>query len=293
MGFISKIKNILFEEEEIEEPIKEVKKEEKKPVINRSFDDEQVKLEKAKEEISDKNETGIFEKEPSFNFPDFDEDEFASTMPKVKDVPLVNDYRETKPQVKEVKKEEPPKKPEYRTSSRGFSIFETTKSKNIVPDKPKKFKPSPIISPVYGILDKDYHPDDIEQRDDETSIKRANRLDLETVRKKAFAPRIKEIEIPEEPTIEEPEITIPEEPKKAITKKSVDELLAESAEEAVIVDEDLNVENNIKEIEDELDKISDDMVLDEKPKEKDEDDTLEQDLFELIDSMYDDNGKDE
>ena len=294
MGFISKIKNILFEEEDVDEPVKEVKKEEKKPVVNNSFNEEQEKLEKAREEISDKSELDIFEKEPSFNFPDFDEDEFASSVPKIKDAPLVTDFRETKPEPKEEVKEEPPKKTEYRSSSRGFSIFETSKSKSLVSDKPKKFKPSPIISPVYGILDKDYHPDDIEEREDETSIKRANKLDLETVRKKAFEPKrevVKEVEVPKEPEIEEEEVE--EKPLPTISKKSVDELLAESAEEAVIVDEDLNVENNIKEIEDELDKISDDMVLDEKPKEKDEDDTLEQDLFELIDSMYDDNGKDE
>ena len=299
MGLFSKIKNILFEEEEIEVPIKEQKKVEK--VEEEVVPEVEVKLEKAKQTVDESEDVALFDKEPTFNFPDFDEDEFENTLPKYKEEKKEDTSRLYFEHQRELKKEEPKKeelrhKSDIRSIGRGYSPLDKTAKDNA----PKKFVPSPIISPVYGILDKDYHPDDISTRE-ETDLKR-NKLDVDTVRKKAFEPKVikteeepvKEVEEVKEETVE----VIPEpvkEPKKEEKKpkKSVDELLADSAEEVVAVDENLNVENNIKEIEDELDKIDDELVLDEKPKEKDEDDTLEQDLFELIDSMYEDDKEDE
>lgn len=301
MGLFSKIKNILFEEEEIEVPVKEVKKiekvEKKEEVI---LPKPEEKLEKAKQVVKESEDVNLFDSEPTFNFPDFDEDEFENTLPKYKEEPKKEEpqklYFEHQ---RELKKEEPKKeelrhKSDLRSIGRGYSPLD----KGLKDNTPKKFVPSPIISPVYGILDKDYHPDDISTRED-TDLKR-NKLDVDTVRKKAFEPKPvkEEKELPkkvEEEPVEEKQVKepIPEVKKEEKPKKSVDELLADSAEEVVAVDENLNVENNIKEIEDELDKIDDELVLDEKPKEKDEDDTLEQDLFELIDSMYEDDKEDE
>ena len=305
MGLFGKIKNILFEEEEIEVPIKETKKVEKQPEEDMFLDNQEEKLEKAKQVVEESETTTLFEKEPSFNFPDFDEDEFENTLPKYKEEPeetrssklYVEHQRELNIEKEEKRKEESRKKNEVRSIGRGFSLFDKAPSEA---EPKKKFTPSPIISPVYGILDKDYHPDDISSRDGDNNIKRGNKLDVDTVRKKAFEPKeVKEEKVEEKPVeevkpVKEEKKTEPvKEIKDEEIKKSVDELLADSAEEATIVDEDLNVENNIKEIEDELDKIDDELVLDEKPKEKDEDDTLEQDLFELIDSMYEDKKEDE
>ena len=292
MGLFGKIKNILFEEEEIEVPVKEVKKVEKFNEDKIEFKQED-KLEKAKQVVEQSEPSSLFDKEPTFNFPDFDEDEFESTLPQHKEVnePLketrtsklyTEHQRELKKEEEPIKKKEDSyKKNEVRSIGRGLNAFD--KVPTLKAEK-KKFTPSPIISPVYGILDKDYHPDDISSKE-EGDIKRISKLDVDTVRKKAFEPK------PEKEKVVEKKEPI-KEPKEEI-KKSVDELLADSAEEATIVDEDLNVENNIKEIEDELDRIDDELVLDEKPKEKDEDDTLEQDLFELIDSMYEDKKEDE
>ncbi|MBQ9834197.1 MAG: hypothetical protein IJO33_03295 [Bacilli bacterium] len=275
MGFISKIKNILFEEEEIEVPVTPVKEE--KIATPTAVIEAEEKLEQAKKTITiheDLSERELFKSENTFNFPAFDEDEFENTLPKPKPK-VVREYPE------ERKKKVEPVKHDYR-------LFE--RERDIRNNEKRKFKPSPIISPVYGILDKDYHPDDIMPKVKEDAIKRQSRLDVDVVRKKAFGSLeddIKDtIEEPEEIELKKPyELEIPE-----IKAKTLDELLEDSAEETIIVDEDLELENNIKEIEDELDKIDeeDDLILDDKIKEPSDDDTLEQDLFELIDSMYDD-----
>lgn len=49
----------------------------------------------------------------------------------------------------------------------------------------KVFKPTPIISPVYGILDKNYHKDDIVERK-EISYKPVASTNVDTVRNKAY-----------------------------------------------------------------------------------------------------------
>lgn len=56
--------------------------------------------------------------------------------------------------------------------------------KNIKP----KFKASPVISPVYGVLDKNYTKEEVKERtDDNITMKRpSKKVDFETVRKKAF-----------------------------------------------------------------------------------------------------------
>ncbi len=55
--------------------------------------------------------------------------------------------------------------------------------KNIKP----KFKASPVISPVYGVLDKNYTKEEVKERTESTTMKRpSKKVDFETVRKKAF-----------------------------------------------------------------------------------------------------------
>ena len=54
--------------------------------------------------------------------------------------------------------------------------------------KPKKFKPTPVISPVYGVLDKNYTKDEVKVQDENAyEIQRSSKkIDFETVRNKAF-----------------------------------------------------------------------------------------------------------
>ena len=74
MGLFNKLKNVLFEEEEIEVPVEEPKKEE---VVK-----EEPKIEPVKknisvtEDIPSLNVEG-YKPEKSFDFPVFDEEEFA------------------------------------------------------------------------------------------------------------------------------------------------------------------------------------------------------------------------
>ena len=51
-----------------------------------------------------------------------------------------------------------------------------------------KFKASPVISPVYGVLDKNYTKEEVKEKtDDNNTMKRpSKKVDFETVRKKAF-----------------------------------------------------------------------------------------------------------
>lgn len=287
MGFMSKIKNILFEEEEIEEP---VYKEEvvEKPVIKREApvrDEEVLEYQRPKEvkpvesveELSDRE---LFKSESTFKFPAFDEEEFEKTMPKPRPTNVMA-YE---------KKKEKPKRPEY-------SRYERVESPVV---EKKKFKPSPIISPVYGILDKDYKPEDImPKKKSENEVKRKV-LDVDSVRKKAFGTLEDDIE----KTMQEPVVSFYEESeelkrekkdaelKKELEEKvkTIDELLEDSVTDEIEVSLEKTKEINIEEIEEELDNLEEetlailDGIDDVEPNL--EEDTLESDLFDLIDSMY-------
>ena len=61
----------------------------------------------------------------------------------------------------------------------------TTKEKKEEP-KEKTFKPTPIISPIYGILDKNYHKEDIVERKDTTPLKPKGGVSIDSIRNKAY-----------------------------------------------------------------------------------------------------------
>lgn len=107
-----------------------------------------------------------------FTFPiDFEED----YIPKRSN--NVNVLTAQKEKVKE-KKEKPVETP--RTSTL-YPKKEASKEK-------PKFKASPVISPVYGILDKNYKKEEVTVKDETTVIMKrpSKKVDFETVRKKAF-----------------------------------------------------------------------------------------------------------
>lgn len=292
MSFISKIKNILFEEEVIEEPVnvkeevkvsenvskKTIVEPEKKPPLFDLIDDDPIIEEPKREKISfeEDSERELFKSERTFNFPVFDEEEFESSVPRVRSSNVLA-------------KEKPIRKPEKRLE---YPRYERTER---VEDK-KKFKPSPIISPVYGILDKDYTKDDIIPKRKDDDIPRRRELTIESVRKKAFGNLEDEIENtitkPREEFFEEVTEELEKTHEEVIfeEKRDIEELLRDSAHEEIIVPED-NDDFIIDDIESELEKLDEEDTLEQLDKEEktfDEEDTLEQDLFELIDSMYDD-----
>lgn len=283
MSIVRKIKDILFEEEDTEEikivpEVKEVVKEEKQPVIK--FNDD---LEPKENVTEQKSERELFNDVNSFKFPEFDEVEFDTSYRKAQQ-PKNNALEFERKKTYE-------KNNDYGRRDYGrneFSKYDKIDNKEII-DR-KKFKPSPIISPVYGVLNKDYTPDDVINKDEV-----ASNIDIDAVRKKAFEAPVEEKEMPKRKTIDEivdePVVTFFEEKQKNDTvefvdEKSVDEIIEETNE---IVNDITPKEKNLDAIEEELEKldVEKDEIIDDKY-----DDELDNDLFDLIDSMYDDGEED-
>ena len=73
-------------------------------------------------------------------------------------------------------------------------VSELYPKKEVVKEKPK-FKATPVISPVYGILDKNYKKEEVKEKsEDNFEMKRpSKKVDFETVRKKAFGNLVDDI----------------------------------------------------------------------------------------------------
>ena len=290
MGLLNKIKGILFEEVEEDEVVSTPKSEEKKPIAEKIEPQRKVEepVEKSVPKVTapvketkteNLNERDLFKSDNISPFFDFDEEEFS------------NMSRVQKPKTTNVMEYERKKRVEKRYDMGNFSKIERTE----VVEK-KKFKPSPIISPVYGILNEDYKPEDIKSKTDNVVN---TGLDFNSVRKKAFG----------EETLGEPEATYYEESVTVKVKeneeekqqkvKTIDELLEDTSDVTIDVDEKNSVEDkNNKEATDEVadyERIDKDLeevtakcdVNKTEMKKFEDDDTLENDLFDLIDSMYD------
>lgn len=133
--------------EEVEEKVEEKPKEEE-------IQKEVISVEIPSPTRSEKHiEEVKEEKEPEYKFPFFDDNEFENTYVK-------------------------PEKKEKRTQKEVYKPLKEEK---------KTFKPSPIISPVYGILDKGYQKDEGNFKTDNLpsyySPKEAN---VDVIRKKAY-----------------------------------------------------------------------------------------------------------
>lgn len=310
MGLFNKLKNVLFEEEEVDEEVvtpAEDTTPAPKENIFRSVDDVEddyrplpkKDLEvKPKEptfekiEPEDISERELFRSESTFKFPTFDEDEFNSSMPKLKE----EDYSFKK---KEEKRSE-------------YSRLDMLRKSEDTKEEKKRFKPSPVISPVYGILDKDYKAEDIVEasKNEDSKILTSKDLDVDSVRAKAFGklennieksvrktvvnqetyevkkevkstPKVKEekeeVIISEEPILEDSHNLIEE------RAKTIDELLKDASDTVIDIDNEIN--DVTKAFDDEE---IDEIINEEKPsRESVENDTLENDLYDLIDSMYD------
>lgn len=290
MGLLNKIKGILFEEVEEDEVVSTPKIEERKPIAEKIEPQRKVEepVEKSVPKVTapvketkteNLNERDLFKSDNISPFFDFDEEEFS------------NMSRVQKPKTTNVMEYERKKRVEKRYDMGNFSKIERTE----VVEK-KKFKPSPIISPVYGILNEDYKPEDIKSKTDNVVN---TRLDFNSVRKKAFG----------EETLGEPEATYYEESVTVKVKeneeekqqkvKTIDELLEDTSDVTIDVDEKNSVEDkNNKEATDEVadyERIDKDLeevtakcdVNKTEMRKVEDDDTLENDLFDLIDSMYD------
>ncbi len=284
---LNKMKSFLFDEEDEEErPVKKRSDEKKKKI--ESFEEtkeinikntpivEELYMEDESDKviISDTVGSRAEKKENEFKFPEFDDDDF-----------LVNPK---KPEpITPVIKEEPKR-----------ILYQGSKKRR---DEVKKFKPSPIISPIYGLIDQNGNVNNEGLKTPESS-RTDEEVRYEQIRKKAYGIMDKELENTitrlNKKTIEEAEKEAEEnEALSRVVKNSdaseieVSEVVNSSADDE---DDDMILPNvNFKEIDvdKERGKVTDknvkkaEMEIDPND-EDDDDDTKEQDLFNLIDTMY-------
>lgn len=273
MGLFGKIKDILFDEEEVVEestpknlevkkPVEEkpqVATEYKPPVVNRPIKKETV----SQENDYVRQEVKEYKMENTFPFPDFDEDEFDSVRPI------------QKPKTTNVLDYERNKRKERKVEHNRLDRVEVVEK--------KKFKPSPIISPVYGILNEDYVASDITNRGE--PVPQKSSISVESVRKKAFGSLDEPIKKEVKEVYKETETVNSYEPieRKEQKVKTIDELLEDTADVAIPLEQ----EEIIPEIEPVKKEVIEPTMHEKTKTESIDEDTLENDLFDLIDSMYD------
>ena len=124
--------------------------------------------------------------------------------------PSIKKEEEVPPVVEEVVKEERSSSPIFfddndfanleppkRSTRKPFTQVEKPKKKEEVKVEKKIFKPTPIISPVYGVLDKNYHKEDIRTKNNSFNSTYYNHKDvsIDDIRKKAYGTLEDELEI--------------------------------------------------------------------------------------------------
>lgn len=278
MGVFTKLKNIFYDEEYIEEADedikieKPIKREFKKEITKEEVDDtprvseikitgyvdepvipKKVEKEVVKEQTSHNSERELFKPEKSsFNFTQFDDEEL------------------------------PPRRNVMDYESRSTS-YKKEVQKPVEVEQPKVFKPSPVISPIYGILDKDYRKEEIVSKNKEKEKETTNgsATTYDSVRKKAYGT----LEDDLEDTLNTMNRLSTNTIKESINdiNDAVDAInnKATKIEDFISKVEEQTTDVSIGEIEDRVKEtidVSNDTVSDN---------TLEHDLFNLIDSMYD------
>lgn len=303
MGLFDKVKNLFTEPEEPEEEIKveQIKREvTRTPIESRPVEHKREKVVPIDDVDSTEEQEVV-------------EEELTLSREKIK-TPIFfteNDFADLEPErpKKTEKKKEPDTRREKREEKKQPYSGGYTSTSILTKEKPT-FKPTPIISPIYGILDKNYSKDDIVEKKEFRESKTTDGIAhdrFDEVRNKAYG------------TLEtELEDTIYSETKKEKKNKKrskldefdlFDELekeekankkikLEDTAELAKTVTEQ---EKNIRELEEitmDLTKELDNLLLKKESynekKEKiihnqnEEDDAplTENELFNLIDSMY-------
>ena len=213
MGLMDKFKNLFTDEEIIEEDevdtveIKEVKKEEtvnKLPTFMREKIEKEEKKSKIKVDDEDNNfNNDSLKDEKELELPKIDEKNIFKFPIDLED----NDFVETRSrQSLHQRKQEIEKTKEVEKPFEEVNVHRHVKSepkvadlykdkKSVKSDEKPKFKATPIISPIYGILDKNYTSGDIEQSTGNNfEEKRPSKsVDFDSVRKKAYGSLTKDI----------------------------------------------------------------------------------------------------
>ena len=189
MGLFEKLKNAFFEEEYVEvdeqeevarkvEPKKEVKKVETEEIRNKTKVEEDVE-----KEIEEINEI-IPDIKEEIEEPIISDRELVNKSSKIEyfndsDFVSGNYYKEEREEPKKAYGGEPKK------------VYTVNTDKNAY-NKPygandKGFQPTPIISPIYGVLDKNYRKEEvIDKKDKPSSYVSKKNADLDSIREKAY-----------------------------------------------------------------------------------------------------------
>lgn len=182
MKLLEKLKNTFFEEEyvEVDEP------EEKAPVVAKKVEPREIRKEIKKDTsdvVLEKTETVVEKDQVSYS--DSKLANKDSKLPYFEDEDFIEDEVVNQPQ-------EAPKKlygdtPDKLYGSINYTNTTTSSSKSYNVPTRDSFKPTPIISPIYGILDKNYRKDEVIDRKDKPAsyVSRKN-ADLDSVRRKAY-----------------------------------------------------------------------------------------------------------
>lgn len=125
----------------------------------------------------------------------------------------------------------------------------------ILKEERKVFKPTPIISPVYGVLDKNYNKEDIKSKKEKPKSYTNTTITIDEVRKKAYG-------------------TLEDELENTLSKITISD-----DKEDDLFDELIDKDETIDIIEEESDSNLIKEAMDKKP-------MTESELFDLIDSMY-------
>ncbi len=290
MGFLDKLKNVFFEEEEVEEEIekpsplaKKVEIVKKKPIVQ----EEHVEPAEVHEEY--KPEETILPKEDSkmtleeennnnkFSMM-FEDEDFVVDKPREKESYEKNETEPVSPK----RSLYPDKKEEsYTDILKKETNYGYTKS-YYESKETKTFTPSPIISPIYGILDKNYKKEEVITKKEVRITSSRGKPDLDTVRNKAFGDIADELldarpknnlsreKVLSNEKVKEKEVNVYDVNK---NKPSIKGVTLQDADEYY---NDLGLAYNV----DYSDKQTD-------RNNKRNKDKLEDNLFDLIESMYD------
>ena len=229
MGLFDKLKNVFMEDDIDEEPVRsvpkveEIKKEE--PVIQKR--ERELPVE---DTFSDRE---LVNSKENFKFPIIFEDE---------------DFKEEKKKTKSI-----------NVLERENTKYEDLIKRDTKPQK-KVFKPSLVISPVYGVLDKNYSKEDITTKDG-NRVSNDNGVDIDTVIKKAYGEEV---------------VTKTREEKREEGNKTVDAFKEEETDIKSLTIEQAEIKANEREVDDKIASI--DELLN--------DTNTDDDFYSLVDSMY-------
>ena len=313
MKLLDKLKNALFEEEYVEVEEKQEVKKKEKPIAKKIIIDDKPKKAPVKEDLIVEEEK---KESPNrdFKFKAILDDDFINLEQEKKEekTPKVESKMEEKN--REPKRETKEKRPLYQGEKKKEekNIYGSNLDKEIKiheyggyekQKEKKEFHPSPIISPIYGVLDQNYKKDDIVTKKEIriTSSYKSKNIDVDSVREKAYGNTddIFEEELTSNKKHDEEPIETDELDDFEITEE--ESLLDISAENTPSVAKvtmgdaeeyysDLGLEYNIDYKDASHEKATGRRTDLKDFKEDDyqkEDTSIEDNLFDLIDSMYD------